>query len=179
MYFSPIEYWIEEHRKRAKTSTRNILKQTTTAYIPTTTSNIYSTINNNTQVKQTTEDMTTYIQTMTYHTHSSMINTTEKHNITNRNKILISLITTLIFISLCIGLSYCIFIYFSHYLHTKSITKQDEIVLNRTSFISSNDSNSDTQIHTYQTKNTILSKTIDKKNEQRCSPTDSIELFRY
>jgi hypothetical protein len=166
-------------RPETKSSQSEQLPYTTTAYIQTTTSHVYLTTINNSQVKQTTEDMTTYIQTITYHTHSSILNTTEKHNMTNRNKILITLIISLIFISLCIGLSYFMFIYFSHYLHTKSIIKQDQIVFNRKSFISSEDSFSDTHLNTCKTKNSILSKTIEKKNEQKRSSTNSIKLFMY
>jgi len=121
--------------------------------------------------------MTTYKRKITFHTDSSMINTTQKPNII-RNKIFISLSISLILIILCISLSYCIFIYLQRYLNTNSIIKQDISELNRVSYTSSEDSN-DTRVQTCKTKDYILLEVIDKTNYERRSSTDSVKLFRY
>jgi hypothetical protein len=91
-----------------------------------------------------------------------MINTTQKNYVYIRNKIFFSLILSLIFISLCIGLSYCIFIYFNHYINTKSMIKHDH----RVSVTHSIESNSEPQ---------SLLCNINKRR----SSCESINLFRY
>ncbi|CAF0805460.1 unnamed protein product [Rotaria sordida] len=142
--------------KILKTTTHHqeekLIKTTTTSTPTTTTSNFYSSTINTIQIKQTTENLTTYIKTITFYNYSSMINTTPKNNITIRNKIFISLFISLILISLCIGISYCVMIHFSHYLNMTSTIKRDILVLNRESFTSSEDSNSDTELHICKTK---------------------------
>ncbi|CAF3757613.1 unnamed protein product [Rotaria sp. Silwood1] len=156
------------HQQEKLIKTTTIFTQTTT----TTTSNFYSPIINTTQIKQTTQQIITHIKTITFYTYSSMINTTLKTNITIRNKMFISLFITLIIISLCISISYFIMIYFRYYLTMKPFVKQNLSIFNRESFSSSEDSNSDKQSY-------ILVKTINDKNKERHSLTDSIKLFRY
>ncbi|CAF3165116.1 unnamed protein product [Rotaria sp. Silwood2] len=155
------------------------LTKTTTASTQITTSIYYSPIINTTQIKQTTENITTYMKTITFYTYSFVINTTPKNNIPIRNKMFISLFISLILISLCIGISYCIMIYFNHYLNMKSTVKQDISAFNRESFTSSKDSTSDTQLDTCKTKSNTLCKAIDNKNKERRSSIDSIKLLRY
>ncbi|CAF5013734.1 unnamed protein product [Rotaria sp. Silwood1] len=59
-----------------------------------------------------------------------------------------------------------------YYLTMKPFVKQNLSIFNRESFSSSEDSNSDKQSY-------ILVKTINDKNKERHSLTDSIKLFRY
>jgi hypothetical protein len=126
----------------------------------------------------TINNMTTYTQKITFHTNSSMINTTQKDKIIIRNKIFISLSISLILIILCISLSYCIFIYLQHCLNTNSIIKQDILELNRVSYTNSEDSN-EIRLQICKTKDDILLEAIDKTNDERRSSTDSVKLFRY
>jgi hypothetical protein len=101
---------------------------------------------------------------------TSMMNTTEKMNITNRNKLIISLWISFVLIILCISFSYCIFLYLKHYLNTTLDIKQDTSELNRLSIATSTYSD-DTQLCRYKIE--------DRTNEQRRSSTDSVKLFRY
>jgi hypothetical protein len=89
---------------------------------------------------------------------TSMMNTTEKINITNRNKLIISLWISFVLIILCISFSYCIFLYLKHYLNTTLDMKQDTSELNRLSIATSAYSD-DTQLCRYKIE--------DRTNEQR------------
>ncbi|UJR32335.1 hypothetical protein I4U23_019798 [Adineta vaga] len=117
------------------------------------------------QAEQTTENIIIRIQQIT---------STTKYANTNRNKILISLFITLILISLFIGVSYCIFVYFTYYLHAKLPNDQEAIDLKRSSFISL-ESNAETQLYTCKTKSSLTS----KRKESKHSLNNSPELFRY
>ncbi len=96
---------------------------------------------------------------------TSIINTTEKINVTNWNKLIISLSASFLMVMLCICCSYYIFVYLIHYLNTTLDIKQDTSELNRLSVATSTCSD-DIQLY-------------NKTNEQRRSSTDSVELFRY
>jgi hypothetical protein len=157
--------------KRVTTTNKVIQNEITTTYVPTTT-----TTTSSIQTSQSTNSMTTYVKTMSSNTYSSMINSTEKVNIPTRNKLLISLLISLILISLCTGLSYCAFLYFSHYLNTKMTINQNRLATNRPSISSSEDSN--TGLNTCKTKSNMSIK-INNENKERRSSVDSIKLFRY
>ncbi|CAF1182534.1 unnamed protein product [Adineta ricciae] len=130
--------------------------------------------NSPSQMKQTTENMTTYIQQMASN-YTIVMNSTVKQATTNRNRVLLFFITSLLVISTCVGLSYCILLGCTHYLNENLPIDENVIDFKRTSLVSY-DSNANT-CSIANSRPSMLANS-QRKQSKRSSP-DSLRLFLY
>ena len=154
-----------------KNQTKNFIDSTSTIAQKTTTMNASNSIS---QMKKTTENMTTYIQQMASN-YTIVINSTVKQTTTNRNRVLLFIITSLLIVSTCVGLSYCILLGCAHYLNEKLPTDENVIDFKRASLVSY-DSNANT-CSIVNSRPSMVAHS-QRKRSKRSSP-DSLRLFLY
>ena len=183
------EFWLfhKERQPEKDSRTRTAVTTTTTTTIITTQSTIVSRVSLTTfqtNRQPTAHTVTTDIRSISSSSSSSRVNSTEKTNLSIRNTVFISLVSSLAFLSISIIAAYCILIYLNQYLNKKEKSDRAALFLNRASLMTSLGSNSDRSIlpgplYRVTTPNNNPSKTNIATTVARRSSTESIPLFRY
>ena len=166
---------------------RTTVTTTTTTTIITTQSTVVSRVSLTTfqtNSQPTARTVTTDVRSISSTSPSTRVNSTEKTNLSIRNTVFISLISSLAFLSISIIAAYCILIYLNQYLNKKKNSDRAALLLNRASLMTSLGSNSDRSILTgplyrVTTPDNNPSKTNIATTVARRSSTESIPLFRY
>lgn len=178
-----------KERKPETTSSisTTVTTTTTTTTIKTTQSTIISRVSLTTfqtNSQPTANAVTTAVRSISSRSPSSPVNSTEKTDLSIRDTVFISLISSLAFLSISIIAAYCILIYLNQYLNKKKNSDRAALLLNRASLMTSLGSNSDRSILTaplyrVTTPNNNPTKTNIATAVPRRSSTESIPLFRY
>ena len=172
-----------------KTTTITTTVVTTTTTKTTTQSTVVSyftstTVQTTSNVPPSTHTFPTGVRSISTSSPPSSVHSTEKNQLSIRNTVFISLISSLALLSISIIAAYCILTYLNRYLNKRKNFDGHALLLNRGSLMTSMGSFSDASvragpIYRVATPDSNLPKANIGTTLPRRSSTESVELFRY